>query len=86
METKIKFSVDYKGNSHIIEVEDKSWIEKELIISADMDENGFGMAENMEAGVYSAIAIFKNGRGWLNGDHYEYDDYDLKDIQKIKID
>lgn len=82
MMTKIIFSIDYKGNGHILSVEDKDWIEKELIISADMDDNGIGLPV-LEHGIYSADLIFYAGRGWLNGDVYDAESMDLENINKL---
>lgn len=84
-ETEIIFSVDYEENGHILLVKDKSWIETELIISPNLDDNGFGLPKDFQVGIYKATAVFTEGKGWLNGDVYDSESYDLKDIEKIEI-
>lgn len=82
MKTQIIFSIDYEGNGHILSVEDKDWIEKQIIICPEMYDNGIDLTD-MEAGIYSSDIIFDAGRGWLNGDVYESESLDLDNIKLI---
>jgi len=83
MITKIIFSIDYKGQGHILSVEDKDWIDKEVIICPEMDDNGIDVGINMEVGIYSADLMFDAGRGWLNGDVYDGESMNIENVIKL---